>query len=146
MKGSPLRELALVMIAGLLLFIPLCMLTCRPNRVPLEVSEPVASHDRVQMDAWLDVRFSHPPERVELSQGDRLLWRGEGDLREDGDVEVEMENGHARFEIQVVWPEPVSQGYAEFTLELEGQPAQSTGFWGKGTLQRSWNVQGEESP
>ncbi len=146
MKGSPLRELCLVVIAGLLLLLPLRMLTRRPHRLDGPVADLVAPYDRVQLSAWLDVRTSHPPERVEISQGDRLLWEGGGDLREDGDLTLEVENGQARLEIQLVWPEAVPQAYAELTLEVEGQPAQSSGFWGQGTLQRSWIIQGETRP
>lgn len=146
MKGSPLRELALVLIAGLLLFIPLRMLTREPNLLtpPLTEFSPPQAHSREK--AWLDVRFSHSPKQVELVQGERVLWQGEGGLREDADVEVDMLSGHARLDLLVVWPESVSQAYAEFTLEPEGRPAQSIGFWGKGTLRRNWNVQGEPRP
>ncbi|MDA3873629.1 MAG: hypothetical protein PF795_06685 [Kiritimatiellae bacterium] len=143
MKGSPLRELVLVVIAGLLLFIPLRMLTRETNVPTPPIIESDSSQARTRANAWLDVRFSHPPERVELMQRERLLWQGEGALRVDADVEVELENGRAGLDIQVVWPDSVSQAYAEFTLELEGQPAQSIGFWGKGTTRRIWNVQRE---
>lgn len=146
MKGSPLRELCLVVIAGLLLLIPLWLLTrgTQTGLLPVAESDPLQS--RVPADAWLDARFSHPPERVEILQEGRQLWLGENTVREDGDLVVEMERGYARLDMVLVWPESVSQAYAEFTLELEGQPAQSIGMWGQGTLRRSWTLQETSAP
>jgi hypothetical protein len=145
MKGNPFREFCFVLLAGILLGIPLWILTSGTPIRPVQAAEEPDESTYAQ-EAWLELRFSHPPESVEVFQNQRLLWQGGGDLRDDTDVQVEMSDPVSPLILQVLWTEDVDQAYAEFRLELDAVPAHTIGFWGSGTVQRTWNLQGDAQP
>lgn len=139
MRGSPLREVLLVIMGAVILWFPLKSLTGKPS--VLEESE-LETGENLTADCWLDFRFSHPPLSVQILQGDQVLWKGDATLRQDADVLLQIKDAHLSFQIQLEWPEAVEQGYAEITLEADNLPAETFGFWGSGVhperLEMEW--------
>ncbi|MGA0332701.1 MAG: hypothetical protein ACO3NW_01960 [Kiritimatiellia bacterium] len=143
MKGSPLRDVLLIVMGALLMWLPLRWLTRAPQTTPgIEASpaQPVPSTS----DAWLEFRFSQAPESVKVFQEGELLFEGGGALREEADLRLDLSEARNRLQLEFRWPEAVEQAYAELRLEVEERPALQIGFWGNGTLTRYWVLEWEE--
>lgn len=134
MRGSPLREFFLVLLAGGLLLLPLARLTRSPVRTWGQEILPEVHAD--QVEAWIALRFSHAPERFTLRQADRVLLEGGGSAREDDDVLITLTDGHLRLQLNVEWPEDIPDAYAELSVEPEQFSEQRQGFWARGMVTR----------
>jgi hypothetical protein len=145
MKGSPLRDFLLILFGAGLFFIPLRFLT-RPAQ-PAHVHSHTAPMDPSvpsEVEAWVDLRFSHAPEDFRILQNGKLLFEGGGMLREDADISLVLSEARNALDLEFRWSEEVEQAYVELTLEAEGLPVRRLGFWGKAEEKRSWILAWEE--
>ncbi len=144
MKGSPRFEICLFVIAGLLLILPLRLLTgvavsAPPDHLTVSVSETR------EVNAWVDFRFSALPEKVKIYQGDVLLWQGGGSRREDGDLTLRLTDNGALLRLELLWPAELKDAYVECSLEVDEMSDLRKGFWSQGHDDQLWNLAWEES-
>lgn len=145
MRGSPFRELLLMLALGALLLPVLIALT--RETAPVEhLHTPPAEREIEAVGAWLDLRFSHAPDSVKVWQGDRLLMEDGGDTRLDADAELNLSGDAVRLRMEVEWAATVEQAYAELTLEPEFRSSKTVGFWGSGRVERRWELQWTDAP
>jgi hypothetical protein len=145
MKGSPLRDFLLILFGAGLFFIPLRFLT-RPAQ-PAHVHSHTAPMDPSvpsEVEAWVDLRFSHAPEDFRILQNGKLLFEGGGMLREDADIALQFSKARNVLDFEFRWSEAVEQAYVEVKVEAEGLPLRRLGFWGKAEEKRSWILAWEE--
>jgi hypothetical protein len=145
MKGSPLRDAILILLGAVLVLIPLRLLT-RTVPVPHDHvhAEPTENAVTSEVEAWIDLRFSHAPEELRISQNGTVLFEGGGELREDADIVLTLSDARNALDLEFRWSEDVEQAYVELTLEAEGLPIRELGFWSKGEEKRRWILEWEE--
>jgi len=139
LKGSPLREFFLVLLAGALLTIPLFFLTRPPLKRAAAPALPAAEAETFPV--WFALRFSHPPERFTLRQGDTVLAQGGGLLRVEDDLHLSHTRGQLLLQLSLEWPGDISSAYAELSLAPDELPEQRQGFWAKGIVTRTLEFQ-----
>lgn len=146
MKGSPLRDLILIIIGAALCLIPLRLLTRPVSTADRHVAGATDTMDGEtnEMNAWLDLRFSHAPEVVRILHHGRLLFEGGGATREDADLKLQLSGNRNVLDCEFRWPEAVEEAYAELKLEAEDLPVRQLGFWGRGEEKRSWTLVWEQ--
>jgi len=135
LKGSPIREFILVLLAGCLLALPLFYLTRPSRRAPPAGARPAAASDEIP--AWFSLRLSHTPERFTLRQGGQVLAQGGGLLRVEDDLVLQHDGGHVAVQLTLQWPDDVPSAYVELSLEPVEMPEQRLGFWAAGTVTRT---------
>lgn len=144
MKGSPLRELMLVLAVAVLCIFPLHWLTRSPlhrhGHSHSQMKLPQAGEGEA---AWLEIRASHPPESLQIFQEGVLLWEGAGDLNLEAEFELRISENRSRLDLVFRWPEEVEQAWTALSLEAGDRPLRSTGFWSAGEDRRSWHVEWE---
>lgn len=134
MRGNPRLELALVLGFGLLLLFPLSRIHSRSVMPSGPASEYASTH---LMEVWIDVRFSHPPTRVELYHGDALLEAGEGETRWDLESFLPLVGDRLVLSLRVDWPEDIENAYTEIAVEPEGRARRVRGFWSRGSAEKT---------
>ncbi len=141
MKGSPLRDLILVILVGLVSLWPLLTLTSRSTSL---LSDSEVTSEALPLESWLEVVFSHPPKRVRLMQEETVLLDSGGALQEEADALLELRDGVLQIKVIIEWPEGVEQAYAELTVEPGNLPTVQAGAWGTGMQEElfefSWPV------
>ncbi len=139
MRGAPLTELLVLLLLGALLTAPVVRLTRPPPTPP---APPPTAGQHADVETWIDLRFSHPPSRFHLRQGDRVLLEGAGELRAEVDAPVALDGDRLALRLEVDWPPEVAQAYVEVAMEPQGRDARRDGSWGRGhmdiLLEGSW--------
>jgi len=129
-RGRPLLELLLVGAVALALWFPLKSLTqVRVFPMSFERVAVDGTGLQVRRPVWIDLRFSHMPERFEVFQGEILLGEGGGDLRWDEDAEVSFDGGVVSLRIEGRLAGGVDSAYLEVSLEPDRLPPQRRGMW-----------------
>ncbi|MDF3129205.1 hypothetical protein P0Y35_08365 [Kiritimatiellaeota bacterium B1221] len=145
MKGNPRFEIFLLAIVGMLLIYPLQVLT-RASVETAHVHKDPPTVETKRVNAWIDLRFSAAPQRIEVFQGDQSLWQGGGDQRDDGDLEIMLTHNQAQLRLELVWPDEVEDAYVECVLEVEAYKDLRKGFWSEGRDEKIWNLRWEDLP
>jgi hypothetical protein len=140
-RGRPLSELIFVALLGAALCFPLHRLT-RPRSAPGPEALLADFMEGDREPVWMDVRFSHAPEQVEVFQGEVLLAEGGGDLRWDEDVALIFDGDVTVLRIGGRFAEEIESAYVEITLEPEGRRPLRRGIWTRGefshTMEFRW--------
>lgn len=134
MRGRPRLELLLLIVLGLALLIPLARTLSRSGSLP--PAEPDNFPPSVRA-VWIDVRFSHPPQRAGLSHGETLLDTGGGESRWDLEANLPLKGDRLTLALHLEWPDDTTQTYTEIAVEPEGMERRSRGFWSRGAVERS---------
>ncbi|MCC5843484.1 MAG: hypothetical protein JJU05_04455 [Verrucomicrobia bacterium] len=95
-------------------------------------SDPVLADgagDTVRRPVWIDLRFSHAPERFEVFQNGISLGEGGGVRRWDEDAEVSFEGGVVSIRIEGDFAGDVDSAYLEVSIEPDRLPSQRRGMW-----------------
>jgi len=132
MKGSPLRELILVVLVGLFALWPLMKLTGRSGASGTVAEEPHSPEELQRVESWLELLFSHPPKRVRVIEEGTVLLDSGGELQADLDADLHLRDGVMQLELIIEWPDQVEQGYVELSVEPGNLPAAKAGAWGQG--------------
>ena len=142
MKGSPIRDALILLTLFLGLLVPLLGL----SRKPIEPQgEPQNTETVENIEAWLDIRLSHPASSIRVLKGDQEINEVEEAMGVSLDTELSLEG--ETFSLEIQWPEMVGRPYVEVRLEPEGLPAIVRGKWGKPGVQTfRWFFQPEEMP
>ena len=142
MKGSPIRDALILLTLFLGLLVPLLGL----SRKPIDPqTEPRATTTGQNIEAWLDIRLSHPATSIRVLKGDQEISQVEEAMGISLDTELPLEG--ETFSLEIQWPEMVGRPYVEVRLEPEGLPAIVRGKWGKPGVQTfRWFFQPEEMP
>lgn len=143
MRGAPRTEMLLILLVGMLTLWPMTRLT-RAQTPTHFYTVSVSETD--QQDAWLDVRFSHPPQSFRVFQDDTLLFTSEGLARDDDEVTLSLQDHRILLKVEMSFSPDVTQTYTEITLEPGLLPRQTQGFWSGGpepvhrVLEFSWPI------
>lgn len=148
MKGHPFREVVLFLILALGLLLPMAGL--------MKVQSSHLQHNhggthahaggRIHVDAYGELRLSHPAQRVMIQVGNDVVLEEENTLRTD--FEVCLPADGVALQATIHWPEPVEgRPFAELLIEPANRADLVYSFWGKvGENLQRWFVEPGDIP
>lgn len=126
MRGRPFIEWLVFAILWMALLWPISALTGRRETRPAIAQ---GAGERRTADTWAALRFSSPPVRFAVRQGDRLLWEGRGAYRHEASIRPEAFDARLDLWLDVEWAEAAPSRAVAFTLEPDGRPSRSQTLW-----------------
>lgn len=151
MKGTPLLEIIAVFITAVIFLFPVSQLTrtvrsshSHSHSHPHVHRSTSTSSPASSEEAWLEIRCSHPPEKLQVLENEIILWEGDSQLFMDADIKLSISETRNKLDFHFRWPESVENAYVEMAIEVGDRPVRQTGFWTQGEDRRSWFLEWED--
>jgi hypothetical protein len=130
MTGSPPLHLALMLLAFLALGIPLVKLTSAPV---VTMQAPVKQTADEAVSTLLRVRFAHTPQKLKLTQGDKVLFDGVPEVSTlELDVDLAIPKDGMELLVSATWPEQTPDTALTIELEPDGLDTRAETRWSTG--------------
>ena len=132
MKGHPFREVLIFLVVALGLLFPMAQLrSVQSDHLRHEHDSSLPEGDEtVHVDAFADLRLSHPADRMMLKVDGKVLLEETQTRRTD--FELCLTGQGAAVEVTIFWSElEQGQPFAELRVEPDNRPDQIYSFWGK---------------
>jgi hypothetical protein len=143
MRGFPLINGALILIALVVALIPLVRLTSAQRaELPTTVPTPTPSQG---IPVTISARYAHPPTQLVISHLGQELWSAASRSEIDEGVNLALPLPEEGIDLLVTaaWPNGTPNTALEITLEPESLREQSKVLWGEGqaedVLTFQWN-------
>lgn len=136
MRGFPLINTAVILLALGLILLPLAHLTSSkveaPPSLPAE-SQPVEAAIPVTISA----RFAHAPTRLTLTHLGRVIWQADSSaaVAEGCELLLDIPREGIDLLVHVVWPENTPESALELSLEPTALAGRSQILWGEGEVE-----------
>ena len=137
MKGSPLKEWFVLIIATLLLSGPMIRLTKSNPAQKLQTTEGAQPAPEVNdILTYIDFRFSHAPNQFQLSQNGTLLWQQSAPVEKQlsFSLPLQIQDHECDLTLEISWPEDQDEAAAQISIEPEGFPMRTKTLWGRNTI------------
>ncbi len=133
MRGFPLINGALILLALGLALAPLWQLTNAQTETPTTTSE-VTEHTKVPTE--VSVRYAHAPTKLTISHLGQDLWSATtaNGINEGIELELPLPKEGIDLHVTATWPAGTPSTALEITLEPEALPEQSHVLWGDGSV------------
>ena len=128
MRGFPLINGALILLALGLALVPLWRLTSAPQ---VAARPAVQTEDRATTPTEISVQYAHAPERLVISHLGQELWSAGSAAEIDEGAEVALALPKEGIDLHVVatWPAGTPKTAVEIALEPEALAKQSAILW-----------------
>lgn len=129
MRGRPLKQWFLFLIAWSVLLVPIIRVTRQKAMTP----ETVVEESDI-VTAWASLRFSSPPGSFALYQESELLWQDEAPSEMMFEREIPVRFDPYGVGLRLVTRLPETTTAVELTLEADGRSPRSRTLWVSGDV------------
>lgn len=128
MRGFPLINGALILLALGLALVPLWKLTSAPEVVAVPA---VQTEDRVTIPTAISVQYAHAPDRLVISHLGQELWSAGSatEIDEGAEVALALPKEGIDLHVAATWPAGTPKTAIEIALEPEALAKQSANLW-----------------
>lgn len=129
MRGFPLINTAVILVALGLILIPMIKLTSAPPKVTPRKSIDDTPSDTIPVE--IEVRHAHQPEQLSISHLGKEIWT----IGSDSETQLVIPEEGVDLLVQVRWPEGTPESAVEISLAPQAMASLSRNLWGKGDLE-----------
>ncbi len=132
MRGFPLINAGIILLALAALMIPLVQLTSAPPAVQIEVDK---RPEETSTPITLSVRWAHRPEKLSVHHLGKVLWRWSGEDDAECETSLPISSVGIDLLVTVEWPEGTPESAIELSVEPRALETQKGILWGEGATE-----------